>query len=290
MEMNDNIAAQQRAKESSDLLKARLRGSVESKTKNTLNNAKVGGTPATPALRMKSLANDKHGYLQAEFEEPPAKSLQTKEYYDQKTGKNRIATFDPATGDFLQTPADPVAAAPQSSVDTSIGLMKVFIDRPEVKEYVTIQGQVAAMDALWKQRNPNSNLALDQGLISMFNKITDPNSVVRESEYERTPQNIATINRAEGTLRRIREGGAGITDTDRQVLVQAAKVIANSKGKLYDETRKRYGDFARRKELDPDMITGTTPEYAPFDITIDTPGKIVEGKTSTGQAYKVKIR
>ena len=58
-----------------------------------------------------------------------------------------------------------------------------FLNRPEVKDYVTTNTQVKSMDKLLSSGlagNNENKVALDQALISMFNKLTDPQSVVRE--------------------------------------------------------------------------------------------------------------
>lgn len=51
-----------------------------------------------------------------------------------------------------------------------------------------------------------------QAIITSFNKILDPTSVVRESEYDRTAQGQALIEQLRGKYDNIVSGGAGVTE------------------------------------------------------------------------------
>lgn len=136
-------------------------------------------------------------------------------------------------------------------------LRKEFQAIPEVKDYQVIKSQVSSMDALLqnvKTGDGDSALALDQGLITLFNKITDPRSVVRESEYERTPQNLSLINRFGGALEKLKQGGAGLTSQDREALVFGAKVIADSRADLYNETVSNYENLANEFGVKPELV------------------------------------
>ncbi len=164
----------------------------------------------------------------------------------------------------------------KENIDTALKLGKQFIDRPEVKDMIVVKSNVSSMDALLKsskEGNLENQLALDQGLITMYNKITDPRSVVRESEYARTAENIPFVNRIIGAIQKIEQGGAGLTDEDREALVFGAKIIANERGKISNETRKGYIDLAGTLNIDPKLIVGTIPVFKAFDLTtnVDIP-------------------
>ena len=166
----------------------------------------------------------------------------------------------------------------------SANLRTEFINRPEVKDFVAVATQVKSMDALLKSAldgNMKNKLALDQGLITMYNKLTDPNSVVRESEYARTPENIPTINRIVGAIAKVEAGGAGLTDEDRAALVVGAKIIANERGRTYQATREGYEKLAPSLNADPSAVTGTLPTFKEFTLNeIPSVGKV---RVSNGQ-------
>lgn len=55
-----------------------------------------------------------------------------------------------------------------------------------------------------------------QAIISTFNKILDPTSVVRESEYARSPEGMGILQRLEGIPGRLQKGGIGMTTQELQ--------------------------------------------------------------------------
>ena len=158
---------------------------------------------------------------------------------------------------------------------TANQLRKEFIDRPEVKEFVTVNTQVKSMDALLKSAlsgNMKNQAALDQGLITMYNKLTDPNSVVRESEYARTPENLPTINRIIGAIQKVKEGGAGLTNEDRQALVLGARIIGNERGKEFRRSKESYTSLSGKYGIDPSLVVGTLPDFSGYATEIAIPG------------------
>ncbi|HEC65003.1 MAG TPA: hypothetical protein ENI23_06910 [bacterium] len=58
--------------------------------------------------------------------------------------------------------------------------------------------------------------AASQGVLVSFQKLLDPTSVVRESEYARSGQGLGLISRIEGKATQIAVGGAGVTAEDLQ--------------------------------------------------------------------------
>lgn len=104
----------------------------------------------------------------------------------------------------------------------------------------------------------------------MYNKLSDPSSVVRESEYARTPENLPLINRISGAIQKVQAGGAGLTNEDRQALVVGAKIIANERGKTYSTTRSGYTNLAGQMSLDPSLITATMPDFSPYAVNSPT--------------------
>lgn len=143
-------------------------------------------------------------------------------------------------------------------------LRQEFINRPEVKDFMTIKQNVKIMDNLSKQiasGNMKNAVGIDQALITLFNKLSDPQSVVRESEYGRTPGNLPVVNAMVGAIEKIQKGGAGLTDKDRRALVEAAQIIANQRGAQFNDTMQQYNDIAVAQELEPSLVTRGMPSY-----------------------------
>jgi len=176
------------------------------------------------------------------------------------------------------------------------GLRREFINRPEVKEYQVVSTSVKSMEKLLDEGmkpGNNNKVALDQALVTMYNKLTDPNSVVRESEYARTPENLPTVNRISGALRKIQEGGAGLTDDDRKALVLGAKIIANERGRTFQSLKNEYRSLSSDYGVDPKLVIGTIGEFTPFS-GISSPEPAQQGLPSVGQTFNgakvLKIR
>lgn len=174
---------------------------------------------------------------------------------------------------FIQNPAyeSPVQEARAKRLDmgNSTRIRQEFINRPEVKDYILVKTKAEQMDALLNgalSGNLNNKVALQQGIITLFNKITDPQSVVRESEYARTPGNIPIINRISGAYQKLQQGGAGITNDDLKALVIGAKILANESGKIYQNTLNEYKALAGDLGLDEKTITRGMENYQDFEV------------------------
>lgn len=157
------------------------------------------------------------------------------------------------------------------NIKISTGLRKEFTSNPQVKEFREIDTKVRALDSLLEQAqsgNFKTTNALDQALITMFNKVTDPGSVVRESEFARIPENLPWKSRAETLLRKPIEGQI-LTQQDRKDLVLAAKVIANEMGSSFNREFGRFQGLARDLEVKESRVLGGIKPFKPFSITQD---------------------
>jgi hypothetical protein len=86
----------------------------------------------------------------------------------------------------------------------------------------------AVMDAAKqkiKDGKPVAWGAVDQPLITLFNKLLDPGSVVRESEYARTPENMAYLDALSAKWDKVKSGGAGLDNSFRDELLAVADTL-----------------------------------------------------------------
>lgn len=216
------------------------------------------------------------GQTDYEYGQKSAYEAESVPLVDQFTGKK---LNDVARGSLFAN-TRPNASFANREFKTSSDLRKEFNNRPEVKDYTVVSTQVKSMDSLLnelKSGNKRNLVALDQGLVTMYNKLTDPQSVVRESEYARTPANLPMVNRIEGALDKVKEGGAGMTDEDREALVLGAKIIMKERGGTFNETRKQYSSLAQEYNIDPKLVTGIYGEYS-------TPTVAPESNVQTNQS------
>jgi hypothetical protein len=181
------------------------------------------------------------------------------------------------------------------------GLRTEFNTLPEVKNYFDLQSKFSIMkDALDESRISKSNVATDQALITVFNKITDPQSVVRESEYARTASDLSMLNRLKGKVEKWQKGGAGLTDEDRQALVTMATKFNQASEKRYGNRLKEYRGYFTNIGMDANQyltpygsqegVPGgvPTPSAAPAAGAPASNGKkIVRQGTEKGTGRKV---
>lgn len=284
IELEDERQARERNKAMHETLLKKIAGGAEQATKDKFNKVTPPPTPSLPGPRLDKITLNPKGYLTPSFEVDTPKPSQDFTYQDNK-GKNRIGVFNPITQERIMSEKDPLAPVTNSQSGGALGndLRKEFIGLPEVKEYNVVATSVKSMDKLLGAAmagDVKNKVALDQALITMYNKLTDPQSVVRESEYGRTPENLPVVNRIYGALAKIKQGGAGLTNEDRQALVVGAKIIANVRGKAFSERRQKYNELAGQVGADPNIVTGTIDSFQPFDLGND---KIIAG-------FKVKRR
>ena len=118
------------------------------------------------------------------------------------------------------------------------------------------------------ERRGFSKQALDQALITGFNKMLDPGSVVREGEYARTPEGIALVNRFQGMIQKITSGGVEMTDQDRETLVNTAKLIAKGQTSRATDFIKFYEKEAGLRGVKD--ITRITGLFKPSNLSFNT--------------------
>ena len=100
-----------------------------------------------------------------------------------------------------------------------------------------------------------------QAVLVTFQKILDPTSVVRESEYARTTEGQALISRIEGYAIRLAQGGTTLTDPELAAMVQTAREMHQQMASWSAGTRRRIETQSKKFGLDPatvfdDVLTG----------------------------------
>lgn len=96
--------------------------------------------------------------------------------------------------------------------------------------------------------------ATSQAIISTFNKILDPTSVVREGEYDRTAQGQSLINNIEGKIVRLQQGGAGLTLQSLQEIVNLGKSLSDSYASYAQQQNQIITENAQYYGIDPNLV------------------------------------
>jgi len=171
---------------------------------------------------------------------------------------DRVRAWSP-DGTFQDFPkkASPSTIIQQDTRKASdeMAIRKEFQSLPEVKTHVEISSQIQRLNKAMEENAKGGNkVAVDQALITVLNKMLDPSSVVRESEYARTPQDLAFLNRMKGKIDKLQTGGAGLTDEDRVAIANMARNFADVSQGMYDEQAKYYSGLSERYGYSPENI------------------------------------
>lgn len=108
-----------------------------------------------------------------------------------------------------------------------------------------------------------SLIASDQALGIMIQKMLDPASVVRESEYARTPQGAAVMSQIQAFIPKLAKGGMAITDKERKAILDMARQLMDATGEVYNSHINRYKESAAEFGVDPDKVLKGIKEYTP---------------------------
>jgi len=135
------------------------------------------------------------------------------------------------------------------------GLRKEFEDLKPVKDFRDTLGKYSVMREAYKESLITNNyVATDQALITLFNKMTDPTSVVRESEYIRTSHDLSLWNRLKGKVEKVKTGGAGMTQEDRQALLEMGGKFMEQYRSIYEQEVGRFKQYATMSGLPPESV------------------------------------
>jgi hypothetical protein len=128
-----------------------------------------------------------------------------------------------------------------------------------VKMYRVISQQVDRARAAFQetQKKGVSLNSADQVLITVLNKILDPQSVVRESEYARTALGQGWATKLDAFLEALkdpRKGGAGISDEERKSVYNMIEKLGNASRAQFDKAAKDTEELATSYGLNPKRV------------------------------------
>lgn len=139
------------------------------------------------------------------------------------------------------------------------GLRKEFISNPVVKDFTEIAPQYQRIQSALEEAKTSKNFtAVDQTLVNTFNRILDPQSVVREAEYARTAADQSILQYLKGkydpSTGRLVLGGAGLTPETRDAMQRMAKRFFDTSQNNYTQTAAFYSNIAQNRGFDPSLI------------------------------------
>jgi hypothetical protein len=121
----------------------------------------------------------------------------------------------------------------------------------------TMQQQFALMQT-GLSRYDQDPIGASQAVLVTFQKVLDPTSVVRESEYARSPQGLSLLDWLQGKYEQYRAGGVGVPKPILEQMVKTAEAFLSSENlkSSLDNVRQRIYDTSVGYEIDPSMVLG----------------------------------
>lgn len=139
---------------------------------------------------------------------------------------------------FGVQPGDNVKLTPQQNTIVN-SIAGAFDNEAAVKTYNVLQ---AAIQTIRATDNNTKNPADDQQLIYQFAKVMDPDSVVRESEYDTVQQYAQALLTKKGMdIKRVFDANGFLTPEARENLKTVIERRFESQKKLYDKIYDEYG-------------------------------------------------
>ncbi len=110
-----------------------------------------------------------------------------------------------------------------------------------------------------------------QAVLVTFQKILDPTSVVRESEYARSASGQSLLARIEGAAEKIMLGGAGVPVTELEKYARLADEFMTGNDEHARSIRGRISSTAKRYKIPEDVIFGNEEDAGKSIETLNTP-------------------
>jgi hypothetical protein len=139
-----------------------------------------------------------------------------------------------------------------------------FASLPEVKKFKNAIPAYQAIVRAAKINNPQADINLIYGLAKLY----DPDSVVREGEYDTIANSQSIPDWLKGQAQRLAGGGKLTKETKAQIVEQANIRIESYKNEV-DGARKSYSQIVTGRGLDPKNVFPAIGEQ------LGTPGKEV---------------
>ena len=117
-----------------------------------------------------------------------------------------------------------------------------------------VSRQVKLMDAGLEAARRGDMAAGSQAVLVTFQKILDPESVVRESEYMRSAAGQSLLNRIEGAFDKLTKGGAGVPLSELEKYAKLAREAAAAQSSGLGALRDRIGKTADRYNIPRELV------------------------------------
>jgi hypothetical protein len=136
-------------------------------------------------------------------------------------------------------------------------LFKEFNADTRIKKHRIIAQKAAEIDLMAQDPSAQANMSV----ITNFAKLLDPDSVVRESEFQSAANTMGGIDKTVSLWDRWRSGKP-IDQKTAMKFAEVAKKIAANSAIEYNAAVQDYTDRAQKYGADPKYVIGRAPDYA----------------------------
>lgn len=154
---------------------------------------------------------------------------------------------------------------PNAQLSATMQLRDRFVR--ETAAAATVKTQLDLMKSSLAAVKSGAVAAGSQGVLVTFQKILDPTSVVRESEYARSASGLSLLSRIEGKWQTIQKGGAGVPVRDLEDFVALGEQFMRNQASAANQTKTQIDNIATEYGLKPSNITREINAETPPDVT-----------------------
>lgn len=122
------------------------------------------------------------------------------------------------------------------------------------KDVMSMKRQAMIMDTGLTAAKQGNLAAGSQAVLVTFQKILDPTSVVRESEYARSAAGQSVLARIEGAAQQLKSGGAGVPVSELEKFANLAKEFVRKSEESIAGEKARIGKIADRYKIPKELI------------------------------------
>lgn len=169
---------------------------------------------------------------------------------------------------------------PNAKLEATLKLRDRYVK--ETQSAQTVSLQLEQMRSALSAVKSGSAAAGSQGVLVTFQKILDPTSVVRESEYARSGAGLSLLNRLDGLAMKWQQGGAGVPVLELETFVRLAEQFVRNQARAAAVTKTQIDSIAQQYGMDPSQITRDIAAEA----GVDTADPAVETAPTVGTIKK----
>jgi hypothetical protein len=167
--------------------------------------------------------------------------------------------YDPDTGEMVyEGQKETPSLTPYQQFQATQAIQKTTQKNTDTQRELKRQASLinTAWDRYLNGESKDLN-AVSQAIVTTYNKILDPTSVVRESEYARSAAGQSLLDQISGKFQQLNSGGAGLTEESLQEMVDLANQFTENSDASIQADNQRARNMADQFGLNSDFVTSS---------------------------------